>query len=99
MNQEINNSQNEEKLVLMQFYAEWCQPCRMMMPIIHNIQNRNFFWLDIKQIDVDTNSEIAHQYGIRSIPTFVVLKNNNEVWRKAGTMTEKDLLKILNALA
>ncbi len=43
MNQEINNSQKEEKLVLMQFYAEWCQPCKMMMPVINRIHDRKYF--------------------------------------------------------
>lgn len=99
MNQENMNTQNEENLVLMQFYAEWCQPCRMMMPVINRIQERNYFWLNIKQVDVDADSEIADQFGIRSIPTFVVLKNNTEVWRKTGVISETELLETLNSLA
>ena len=92
-------TQNEENLVLMQFYAEWCQPCRMMMPVINRIQERNYFWLNIKQIDVDADSEIANKFGIRSIPTFVVLKNNIEIWRKTGVISETELLETLNSLA
>ncbi|WP_300669110.1 thioredoxin family protein [Soonwooa sp.] len=99
MNQENMKTQNEENLVLMQFYAEWCQPCRMMMPVINRIQERNYFWLNIKQIDVDADSEIANKFGIRSIPTFVVLKNNIEIWRKTGVISETELLETLNSLA
>ena len=99
MNQENLNTQNEENLVLMQFYAEWCQPCKMMMPVINKIQERNYFWLSIKQIDVDIEAQIADQFGIRSIPTFVVLKNNTEIWRKSGVMSETELLETLNSLA
>ncbi|MGV0923841.1 thioredoxin family protein [Empedobacter tilapiae] len=69
-----------ESLELLQFYAEWCQPCRMMMPVIASIQQKQYDWLTIKQIDVDAESIIANQFNIRSIPTFVAIKNNKEVW-------------------
>lgn len=87
-----------ESLELLQFYAEWCQPCRMMMPVIASIQQKQYDWLTIKQIDVDAESIIANQFNIRSIPTFVALKNNKEVWRKAGMINENELLEILLTL-
>lgn len=87
-----------ESLVLLQFYAEWCQPCRMMMPVITSIQQKQYDWLTIKQIDVDAESIIANQFNIRSIPTFVAIKNNKEVWRKAGMINENELLEILRSL-
>lgn len=87
-----------ESLELLQFYAEWCQPCRMMMPVIASIQQKQYDWLTIKQIDVDAESIIANQFNIRSIPTFVAIKNNKEVWRKAGMINENELLEILLSL-
>lgn len=87
-----------ESLELLQFYAEWCQPCRMMMPVIASIQQKQYDWLTIKQIDVDAESIIANQFNIRSIPTFVAIKNNKEVWRKAGMISENELLEILLSL-
>ena len=87
-----------ESLELLQFYAEWCQPCRMMMPVIASIQQKQYDWLTIKQIDVDAESIIANQFNIRSIPTFVAIKNNKEVWRKAGMINENELLEILRSL-
>ncbi|WP_314241628.1 thioredoxin family protein [Empedobacter tilapiae] len=87
-----------ESLELLQFYAEWCQPCKMMMPVIASIQQKQYDWLTIKQIDVDAESIIANQFNIRSIPTFVAIKNNKEVWRKAGMINENELLEILRSL-
>jgi len=87
-----------ESLELLQFYAEWCQPCRMMMPVIASIQQKQYDWLTIKQIDVDAESIIANQFNIRSIPTFVAIKNNKKVWRKAGMISENELLEILRSL-
>lgn len=96
-NRETKNPETES-LELLQFYAEWCQPCRMMMPAIASIQQKQYDWLTIKQIDVDAESIIANQFNIRSIPTFVALKNNKEVWRKAGMINENELLEILRSL-
>lgn len=96
-NVETKNPETES-LELLQFYAEWCQPCRMMMPVIASIQQKQYDWLTIKQIDVDAESIIANQFNIRSIPTFVALKNNKEVWRKAGMINENELLVILLSL-
>lgn len=96
-NVETKNPETES-LELLQFYAEWCQPCRMMMPIVASIQQKQYDWLTIKQIDVDAESIIANQFNIRSIPTFVALKNNKEVWRKAGMINENELLVILLSL-
>lgn len=87
-----------ESLELLQFYAEWCQPCRMMMPVIASIQQKQYDWLTIKQIDVDAESIIANQFNIRSILTFVAIKNSKEVWRKAGMINENELLEILRSL-
>ena len=87
-----------ESLELLQFYAEWCQPCKMMMPVIASIQQKQYDWLTIKQIDVDAEFIIANQFNIRSIPTFVAIKNNKEVWRKAGMINENELLEILRSL-
>jgi len=98
MTQRDHHIPEEDSLTLLQFYADWCQPCRMMMPMVDSIKQRQLDWLAVRQIDVDEESAIANQYHIRSIPTFVVLKNNDEVWRNTGMMTDTSLLDILTSL-
>lgn len=92
LNEEMT-SHNEIKLF--QFYAHWCQPCQMMMPIVAAIHEKQGDWLIVRQIDVDQSPAIANQYHIRSIPTFVLLRNNQEVWRKTGVLSENSLTEVL----
>lgn len=96
------NSENEIQeittLTLLQFYAEWCHPCKMVMPIVASIKGKQYDWLDIHQIDVDHHREIAGEYQIRSVPTFVVLKNNKEVWRSSGILSARALMEELSLL-
>lgn len=98
MTQENQNTPNEETMVLLQFYADWCQPCNAMMPVVASIQQKQADWLSVQQINVDSNSAVANQFHIRSIPTFVVLKNNQEIWRTTGVMTEYSFTETLIAL-
>ncbi|KKO92437.1 thioredoxin [Sphingobacterium sp. Ag1] len=98
MKNEMQDTAQVNNLELLQFYAEWCQPCKMMMPIVELIKQKSINWLTVKQIDVDENSELSGKYQIRSIPTFVVLKNNEEIWRKTGMLSEHAFLDILKSL-
>lgn len=98
MTHEDSNLQEGNSLVLLQFYADWCHPCNMMMPIVESIKQKQLEWLTIKQIDVDKDSVISNQFYIRSIPAFVVLKNDKEIWRKTGTMSEHSFSEILESL-
>lgn len=85
-------------LTLLQFYADWCQPCKMMMPIVASIMKKDYEWLTILQVDVDQEQAMASQYSVRSIPTFVVLKDNQEIWRNSGMLSERSLTEELTSL-
>ncbi|MCW3464363.1 thioredoxin family protein [Chitinophaga nivalis] len=98
MTNEKNTAQGTESLTLLQFYADWCQPCRMMMPIVESIRQKQYQWLDIQQIDIDREEDMADKYHVRSIPTFVALKNNQEVWRKSALLSEQALVTALSTL-
>lgn len=98
MTHEDNSIQKGDSLVLLQFYADWCHPCSLMMPIVESIKQKQLDWLTIKQIDVDQDSVISNQFQIRSMPTFVVLKNDKEIWRKSGMMSEHSFSEILESL-
>ena len=74
------------------FYADWCGPCRVMEPTLQALEKELGDKVKIIKIDVDTETEKASQYGVMSIPTYIVLKDGAEVERFIGA-TSKDLLK------
>lgn len=80
--------------VLIDFYADWCGPCKMIAPIIEKIANENS---DIKvvKINVDDEQELAIKYGVMSIPTIVVVKEGKEVNRKVGLADKTELLNLI----
>ena len=98
MKNKMHDTAQVNNLELLQFYADWCQPCKMMKPIVESIMHKSIDWLTVKQIDVDKNSDLSIKYQIRSIPTFVVLKNKEEIWRRTGMLSEHTFLDILKKL-
>ena len=93
-----NNFQNEimdsEKTVLLDFWAPWCAPCRMVVPIIEEIASER---PDIKvgKINVDEQPELASKFGIMSIPTLVVMKNGKIVQQVSGVRPKNAILEML----
>ena len=93
-----NNFQNEimdsEKTVLLDFWAPWCAPCRMVVPIIEEITGER---PDIKvgKINVDEQPELASKFGIMSIPTLVVMKNGKTVQQVSGARSKNAILEML----
>ena len=81
----------------MDFYADWCGPCKMMEPIFAEIEKDYKGKVDFKKVDVETNSSEAGKYGVMGIPTFVLLKEGEEVDRKVGAMPKDILLGWLDS--
>ncbi|MDE6309523.1 MAG: thioredoxin family protein [Muribaculaceae bacterium] len=77
--------------VLVEFYASWCPHCQRMMPIVEQIKELLNGQVDVYQLDIDENKELADTENVESIPTFIVYKNGKEVWRQSGEM-EADVL-------
>lgn len=80
---------------LLDFKAGWCGPCKMMAPVIEELEKELDGKVEIEKINVDENQAEAAKYGVMSIPTFIVLKDGKEVGRKIGVTAKADLLKLL----
>ena len=95
---ELDNQNFQEEiknnLVLVDFYAVWCGPCKMMHPIIEEI-SKQFPDLKILKVDVDKHEEIAREYGIMSIPTLILFKNGNLVEKHVGFIAKEQLESLI----
>ena len=80
------------KTVLVDFYADWCGPCRMMAPVIEELAEEYDGKVKIGKLDVDENSDIAARYGVMSIPTIILFKNG-EVFSKSVGLQDKEVLE------
>ena len=85
---------SSEKTVLLDFYAVWCGPCRMVSPIVDEIAEEHPEYL-IGKINVDDEPEIAQQFGVISIPTLVILKDGKVVNQSAGARPKAQILSLL----
>jgi len=79
-------------LKLLDFYADWCGPCKIMAPVFEEIEAEYSGKVEFEKVDVEANESLAGQYDIRSIPTFVLVKDDKEVDRRMGAMP-KEMLK------
>lgn len=84
------------KIQLLDFWAQWCFPCKTMEPIITELEKELEDKAEIVKINVDEKPEEASKYGVMSIPTYIILKDGKEVGRKIGVTSKADLLKLLS---
>ena len=81
--------------VLIDFWASWCGPCRMMSPVIDKISEEMGGKLKVCKVNVDENHELAEKYEIMTIPAFIVIKNGAESGRTIGVQPKEDILKLI----
>jgi thioredoxin 1 len=86
------------QLVLVDFYATWCGPCKMMHPVLEQLKEKQADRLRIIKIDVDKNPSLATQYQIQSVPTLIAFREGNELWRQSGALSLSQLIKTLDQL-
>ena len=82
---------------LLDFYAEWCGPCKAMAPIFEEVEKEYAGKVEFQVIDVDQDTATSSQYGVLSIPTYVILKDGKEADRKIGAMPKEVLTSWLNS--
>tara|TARA_R110002050_G_scaffold3484_1_gene18369 strand:+ start:1186 stop:1482 length:297 start_codon:yes stop_codon:yes gene_type:complete len=90
---------NQDKPVLVDFFAEWCGPCKTMSPILKEVKDVLGDEISIIKIDVDKNQALAAKYQVRGVPTFVLYKEGKQVWKQSGGVQKNDLIKIIKSFS
>ncbi|MCC3863031.1 thioredoxin [Terrisporobacter petrolearius] len=99
----VNNSQfynkirTSDKLVVMDFFATWCGPCKMLAPIFESLSNEMSDKVDFAQIDIDRSLEVVEEYKIVSVPTMIIFKNGKEVQRMVGFVPKEQIKSKIKA--
>ena len=87
--------QNTDEAVLVDFYADWCAPCQTMTPILEAVVSELGGKIKLHKLNVDKHPQLSVQFGVRSIPHYILFKRGKILWRKGGYMTKRELLQAL----
>ena len=93
--EKFNELIQSTELVLVDFYAEWCGPCKIMKPRILDVAERMGDNVKVVQIDVDKEKELATRFRISSVPTLIIFKNGKQQWRQSGIISAHALIQLL----
>jgi thioredoxin 1 len=84
-----------DKPVLIDFFATWCGPCKMLGPILKEVKDSLGDRVSIIKIDVDKNQQISSQYQVRGVPTMILFQNGKQLWRQSGVLTKEEIIKTI----
>ncbi len=95
MKSSFNDIINSERPVLVDVYAEWCGPCKTMMPILSDFKKQIGDKVRVIKIDSDKNQTLMQKYGIRGVPTLMLFQNGELLWRQSGVVPASQLTEIV----
>ena len=97
MKSSFNDIINSDKPVLIDFYADWCGPCKMLTPILKDAKDELGEAVSIFKIDVDKNQELANKFQVRGVPTMMLFKNGNVLWRQSGVIPKDQIVQVVKS--
>ena len=86
---------NSEKPVLVDFFATWCGPCKMLSPILKEVKDNLGDRISVIKIDVDKNQQVAAQYQVRGVPTMILFQKGKLLWRQSGVVDKNTIIKTI----
>jgi len=89
----FNDIINSEKPVLVDFFATWCGPCKMLAPVLKEVKDNLADRVTIIKIDVDKNQELASKYQVRGVPTMMLFYEGQQVWRQSGLLSKEEIIR------
>jgi thioredoxin 1 len=95
MKENLQSILNDSKPVLVDFFAEWCGPCKVQAPVLKEVKTDIGDSIRILKIDVDKSPAIAQQYQVSSIPTLILFRNGQPIWRQTGVASKQQLVNVI----
>jgi thioredoxin 1 len=96
MNVKFNEIIQSNDLVLIDFYADWCGPCKIMSPILQEVKTTLKEAVKIIKVNVDQHQDLASHFMVRGVPTLMLFQQGKMVWRQSGVLSAQDLVKIVS---
>jgi thioredoxin 1 len=95
MKSSFKNIIDSETLVLVDFFADWCGPCKILTPILSEVKKELGEVVKIVKIDVDKNQSLAAKYQVRGVPTMLLFKRGKQLWRQSGVLQKNQIIDII----
>lgn len=97
MKSSFNDIISSNKPVLIDFYADWCGPCKMLAPILKDAKDELGEAVSIIKIDVDKNQELANKFQVRGVPTMMLFKGGKVLWRQSGVIPKDQIVQVVKS--
>ena len=97
MKSSFNTIVNSGTLVLVDFFADWCGPCKILAPILKQVKEELEDKLKIIKIDVDKNQALSTKFQVRGVPTMILFKNGKQLWRQSGVLQKEQIIQIVKS--